>query len=60
MSTNPDRNDRYELQQSLGQNGISEVWKAFDNQAHRYVAIKLFQAQLKTDPDFMVRFQQEA
>ncbi len=60
MSTNPNRIDKYELQQSLGQNGITEVWKAFDNQARRYVAIKLFQAQLKADPDFMVRFQQEA
>jgi eukaryotic-like serine/threonine-protein kinase len=60
MSTNPNRIDKYELQQSLGQNGITEVWKAFDNQAHRYVAIKLFHAQLKADPDFMTRFQQEA
>src|SRR6266700_4078800 len=60
MSTNPNRIDKYELQQSLGQNGITEVWKAFDNQARRYVAIKLFHAQLKADPNFMTRFQQEA
>ena len=60
MSTNPDRIDKYELQQSLGQNGITEIWKAFDNQVHRYVAIKLFHAQLKADPDFVTRFQQEA
>ncbi|HEY6285209.1 MAG TPA: serine/threonine-protein kinase, partial [Ktedonobacteraceae bacterium] len=60
MSTNPDQIDKYELQQSLGQNGITEVWKAFDNQAHRYVTIKLFHAQLTADPDFMTRFQQEA
>ncbi len=60
MSTNADRIDKYELQQSLGQDGLSEVWKAFDNQARRYVTIKLFHAQLKTDPDFVTRFQQEA
>jgi eukaryotic-like serine/threonine-protein kinase len=60
MSTNPGHIDKYELQQSLGQNGITEVWKAFDTQARRYVAIKLFHAQLKTDPDFMTRFQREA
>ncbi len=60
MSTHPDRIDKYELQQSLGKNSITEVWKAFDKQAHRYVAIKLFHAQLKSDPDFMTRFQQEA
>jgi len=60
MSTNPDRIEKYELQQSLGKNSITEVWKAFDNQAHRYVAIKLFHAQLKADPDFVTRFQKEA
>jgi serine/threonine protein kinase len=60
MSTNPDRLDKYELQQCLGQNSVTEVWKAFDNQAHRYVAIKLFHAQLQADPDFMTRFKQEA
>src|SRR2546429_9737500 len=59
MSTNPGRIDKYELQQGLGQNGITEVWKAFDTQARRYVAIKLFHAQLKTDPDFMARFHRE-
>ena len=59
MSTNP-RIGKYELQERLGQNGITEVWKAFDTQAHRYVAIKLFHAQQKTDPDFMTRFQREA
>jgi len=60
MSTQPDRVDKYELQQNLGKNGISEAWKAFDNQARRYVAIKLFHAQLKADPDFVTRFQQQA
>ena len=59
MSTNP-RIGKYELQERLGQNGITEVWKAFDTQAHRYVAIKLFHAQQKTDPDFMTRFPLEA
>jgi len=59
MSTNP-LIGKYELQERLGQNGITEVWKAFDTQARRYVAIKLFHAQLKTDPDFMTRFQREA
>src|SRR6266487_3530875 len=60
MSTNPGRIDKYELQQGLGQNGIAEVWKAFDTQAHRYVALKLFHAQLKADPDFMTPFPREA
>jgi hypothetical protein len=39
MSTNP-LIGKYELQERLGQNGITEVWKAFDTQARRYVALK--------------------
>jgi eukaryotic-like serine/threonine-protein kinase len=60
MNTNPGRIDKYELQERLGQSGMAEVWKAFDTQAHRYVAIKLLHANLKTDPDFVTRFQREA
>ena len=60
MSIQPDRVDKYELQQNLGKNSLSEAWKAFDNQARRYVAVKLFHAQLKADPNFVTRFQQEA
>jgi len=60
MSINPGRIDKYELQQCLGRSGITEVWKAFDTQAFRYVAIKLLHANLKADPDFVTRFQREA
>src|SRR5258706_3029337 len=60
MSTNPGRIDKYELQELLGQNGTTEVWKAFDTQAHRYVAIKLLHTDLQVNPDFVTRFQHEA
>ena len=41
MSTNPpQRLGKYELQTRLGQGGMAEVWKAFDPQLKRYVAIK--------------------
>lgn len=59
MSTNPGRIDKYELQELLGQGGTTEVWKAFDTQARRYVAIKLLHANLQVDPTFMTRFQHE-
>ncbi|HEX9130673.1 MAG TPA: protein kinase [Ktedonobacteraceae bacterium] len=60
MSTNPGRIGKYELQEQLGQNGITEVWKAFDTQANRYAALKFFHANLQTDPEFVARFQREA
>ncbi len=59
MHTNPGYNDRYELQALLGQGRMAEVWKAFDTQAHRYVAIKFLRADLQIDPDFVTRFQRE-
>ena len=60
MSTNPGRFDRYELQELLGQGGLAEVWKAFDMQARRYVAIKFFRTNPQADSDFGMRFQREA
>ncbi len=39
---------------------MAEVWKAFDPQLHRYVAIKLIRADLRNDSDFMMRFEREA
>ena len=59
MHTNPGHNDRYELQALLGQGRMAEVWKAFDTQARRYVAIKFLRADLQIDPDFVTRFQRE-
>ena len=60
MSTNPRRLGKYELQERLGQGGMAEVWKALDAQLQRYVAIKLLHANLKEDPNFVVRFEREA
>lgn len=59
MSTHPIRIDKYELQELLKRDGTTEVWKAFDTQARRYVAIKFLQANLQADPDFIARFQRE-
>lgn len=39
---------------------MAEVWKAYDSQLHRYVAIKLLHANLLADPDFVTRFTREA
>ena len=60
MSTAPRRFGKYELQERLGRGGMAEVWKALDTQLQRYVAIKLLQANLQADPNFVNRFTHEA
>lgn len=61
MSTEPVRRlGKYELRGRLGHGGMAEVWKAYDTQLQRYVAIKLLHANLQADPTFVTRFQQEA
>src|SRR5207302_7067988 len=60
MGINPRRINKYELQTRLGYGGMAEVWKAFDTQLHRYVAIKLLHANFQHDPNFRERFQREA
>ena len=51
---------KYELRERLGQDGVTELWKAFDSEVHRYFAIKLLHANLQTDPEFINRFSREA
>src|SRR2546421_12387079 len=60
MSTAARRFGKYELQELLGYGGMAEVWKAFDTELHRYVAIKLLHADLQADPEFITRFSDEA
>ena len=60
MSTSPRRLGKYELEKRLGQGGMAEVWKAFDTELHRYVAIKMLHANFQSDPGFRGRFQREA
>jgi eukaryotic-like serine/threonine-protein kinase len=56
----PQRIGKYELRERLGRGGMAEVWKTYDTQLERYVAIKLLHADLQNDPDFMTRFSREA
>jgi len=51
---------KYELRERLGQGGMAEVWKAFDTQLQRYVAIKVLHPKLLEDPNFVTRFELEA
>src|SRR5437868_5054748 len=60
MSTGQQRIGKYELHELLGRGGMAEVWKAFDPNLQRYVAIKILHADLQNDSDFIKRFEREA
>lgn len=60
MNTVPQHLGKYELRERLGRGGMAEVWKAFDTQLHRYVALKILHADLQNDPSFITRFEREA
>lgn len=60
VPSNPQRIGKYELRERLGRGGLAEVWKAYDTQLERYVAIKLLHPDLQTDPEFLTRFAREA
>ena len=51
---------KYKLQERLGQGGMSEVYKAFQPNVERYVAIKVLHGHLADSDDFLSRFQKEA
>lgn len=56
----PRRLGKYELRELLGRGGMAEVWKAYDPQLDRYVAIKILHSDLQADPEFNSRFSREA
>ena len=60
MGTNQSRLGKYELQERLGRSVVGEVWKAFDTQERRYVAIKIIPVDAQTGADFTQRFYHEA
>lgn len=53
-------NGRYEIQDLLGQGGMSSVYRANDPNLSRIVAIKLIHQHLSNDPNFVRRFEVEA
>src|SRR5215831_7645225 len=51
---------RYEIRAKIGEGGMGEVYRAYDEAMHRDVAIKVLPAALSADEDRMARFEQEA
>jgi len=56
----PRRLGKYELRERLARGGQGEVWKAFDLQLQRFVAIKQLNANFQDDASFISRFEREA
>ncbi len=52
--------DRYRIDELIGQGGMSAVYKAYDPNLKRVVAIKMIHSYLADDPRFISRFEEEA
>lgn len=50
----------YKIQEQLGQGGMATVYKAYHPALDRYVAIKVMDAALSKEQDFIERFKREA
>ena len=59
-STQPLRMGRYEIKSELGRGGMAVVYRAFDPQVKRDVAVKILPIQYLADPEFRIRFEREA
>ena len=53
-------NDRYQLEQELGQGGMAIVYKAHDLTLDRTIAVKVLKKEFSTSRSFQKRFQEEA
>jgi serine/threonine protein kinase len=51
---------RYQIEELIGQGGMSSVFKANDPNLKRVVAIKIIHEHLSSDPGFVSRFEEEA
>lgn len=51
---------KYEVLQVVGRGGMGTVYRAFQRNLGRVVAIKMLAEELASDPEFRARFQQEA
>ncbi|MEP7189894.1 MAG: protein kinase, partial [Roseiflexaceae bacterium] len=53
-------NDRYELEQKIGEGGMARVYRGRDLRLNRQVAIKVLHSHFASDANFLQRFHHEA
>ena len=59
-SAHPLKIGRYEIRDELGRGGMATVYRGYDPQVKRFVAIKILPRELLHDPTFRARFEREA
>jgi serine/threonine-protein kinase len=59
LSQGADFGPRYRIERMLGEGGMGAVYKAYDRDLDRTIAIKLLQPGLMANPDALQRFKQE-
>jgi serine/threonine protein kinase len=52
--------DRYQLQEPIGRGGLATIYRGWDTQMERVVAVKVLREVYSRDPKFVSRFQNEA
>lgn len=60
MSTKQRRINQYELHERLETGTTNEIWKSFDTQRQRYVAIQIFHMNTQVNPGVIPHFLREA
>ena len=51
---------RYEIKEIIGVGGMAVVYKAFDNQENRVVAVKILKEEFISNEEFVRRFKNES
>ncbi|MBQ3057824.1 MAG: Stk1 family PASTA domain-containing Ser/Thr kinase [Clostridia bacterium] len=51
---------RYEIREIVGEGGMARVYKAYDNQENRMVAIKILKEEFLSNDEFLRRFKNES
>ena len=60
QSQMPEQIGRFQIIEELGAGAMSVVYKAFDPEINRTIAIKLLRGERAADPEYRFRFLQEA